>query len=711
MRNKVISLLIFILTLQISFESIGQIGFGDIHYISDTFEKPTRVLPVDMDNDNQTDIIASNEFGSIVLFKNTGNGIFDTAVEIVNVNDSISDIFTVDIDFDNDIDILLTTVPDSTIYWIENLSNNTFVTHKVYTEAYLPRAIAGSDINGDGNIDIVAAYKENIVWFKNDGSCNFSQPIFISNRTTPNINLSDFDKDGDVDLFTMARTKTESISYVYWYKNNGDGTFTEKSVTRPYKIYSQGDVELYDMDGDNELDLTISYSRYWDSYISVFLNDHNGNFTYSASALCYHPKRFEAYDFDSDGLGDIVTTSYSNGYFYKNQNMSFSDNTNICYLDDINDIKYADFDNDGDMDVLCSGGNPDLILWVETILLKIKKQPSDVVYCNLDIVELSVESSDASSFLWQTMEDYTSGYFYTLEENELFNNVNTDKLIIAGPDSLFTGWQFRCKVSNNFGSVYTDTAVITVTEDNEPPLLVTKDVVCYLSNSTQTILPVTSTINDLSDNCNYIDTTLSKSVFDCFDIGENIIQVTAVDGSGNSVTKDVKVTVIDTITPEIQIPETVTFFTAGDEYQIAGTLADPGLVYDNCGIKSCYNNINGLETLKGVAFPLGNNNVEWYAEDIYGNLSKVTINVLITNENSYSVYPNPFSNYLIITQKYEGLYSLNIINLTSEIVYSVDNITDTWFPVDLGFLTNGVYIVNIYSGNKESRLKIIKVNP
>jgi len=146
-----------------------------------------------------------------------------------------------------------------------------------------------------------------------------------------------------------------------------------------------------------------------------------------------------------------------------------------------------------------------------------------------------------------------------LIENELFNNVNTDKLIIAGPDSLFSGWQFRCKVSNNFGSVYTDTAVITVTEDNEPPLLVTKDVVCYLSNSTQTILPVTSTINDLSDNCNYIDTTLSKSVFDCFDIGENIIQVTAVDGSGNSVTKDVKVTVIDTITPEIQIPETVTF--------------------------------------------------------------------------------------------------------------------------------------------------------
>jgi hypothetical protein len=41
----------------------------------------------------------------------------------------------------------------------------------------------------------------------------------------------------------------------------------------------------------------------------------------------------------------------------------------------------------------------------------------------------------------------------------------------------------------------------------------------------------------------------------------------------------------------------------------------------------------------------------------------------------------------------------------------VENINDTWFPVDLGFLTNRVYIVNIYSGNKESRLKIIKVNP
>ena len=298
-----------------------------------------------------------------------------------------------------------------------------------------------------------------------------------------------------------------------------------------------------------------------------------------------------------------------------------------------------------------------------------------------------------------------------MEEDELFTNVNSDKLIIKCPDSQISGWQFRCKVSNEFSTIYTDTVTITVTEDNEPPVLVTKDVVCYLANSAQTSLPVASAIKELSDNCNYIDTTLSVSFFNCNSTGENTIQVTAVDGSGNSVTKDVKVTVVDTIAPEIQISENVTFFTAGNEYKVAGTLADPGLVYDNCGVKAYYNSINGLETLKGTVFPLGNNKVEWYAKDIYGNQSKAVINVSVTNENTYSVYPNPFSNYLIITQQYEGRYSLSIINLTGKAVYSVENISDTWFPVDIGFLKEGLYVLRIISGDKAITVKIIKVNP
>lgn len=92
-----------------------------------------------------------------------------------------------------------------------------------------------------------------------------------------------------------------------------------------------------------------------------------------------------------------------------------------------------------------------------------------------------------------------------------------------------------------------DTVHQTVTViDNQPPSIITKPVTVNLVNGIASV-----TVNDINngsyDNCGIADMNISKTDFNCSNIGANTIQFTVTDVNGNSSTVNVTVTVNGTI--------------------------------------------------------------------------------------------------------------------------------------------------------------------
>ncbi len=707
--NKNLFILVFYLFTINS--NTAQIDFDSIHYIDESYTIPTSIFSIDFDYDGDIDILASSWSDTLALFLNKGSGKFDSPIIIENTLDNIKPLVVCDLDLDGDYDILSASYNDEIIVWIENLGNYVFSTPNIIASSLENITfVAGYDMDNDGDVDVIGSFYDRISWFENDGNCNFDNEIVIHNiNPQRSLCFSDVDDDGDIDILTKIKFSTNAV---LWFQNNGDKTFTKDSIEVPFDFQFTLLANTFDLNNDNKDDFILSVTTDYYDKEAIFINTGNGNFDFSGALGIENPQFISSYDFDSDGDGDmIIYSSWDNRLiFVENNDMLFQEKYIKQRVSFGRALSNGDFDNDGDRDILVSSSTG--FFWMENLLLEILNQPKNSTVCAYKNAIFSVSAKDANCYKWQVSGYDGHNYFITpYDYEDIFLNLTSPVLTVTNPGPDMDGLQFRCKVQNNGGFIYTDTVTLSIFEDNEPPSLVTKDVVFYLGNSVQTKLSAAYLIKELSDNCEYIDTTLSMSNFDCNNIGDNIIQVTAVDGSGNSVTNDVKITVVDTIAPKIIINKTIEFFTTGNEYKIASSLADPDLVYDNCGVKSYYNNINGLETLKGAVFSSGNNKVEWYAEDIYDNMSKVLINVLITNENSYSVFPNPFRDYIIITQEYEGNYSLNVINGRGKTVYSVENVTDIWFPINLNFLKEGLYILKIVSGDKVTIFKIIKVNP
>lgn len=99
--------------------------------------------------------------------------------------------------------------------------------------------------------------------------------------------------------------------------------------------------------------------------------------------------------------------------------------------------------------------------------------------------------------------------------------------------------------------------------DNQNPVIITKPVTITLVNGNASI--TTGDVNNGSyDNCGIASVNISKSNFNCSNIGINTIQLTVTDINGNISTSNVDVTVVgSTPTASIQVTPSETTFTGG----------------------------------------------------------------------------------------------------------------------------------------------------
>jgi len=95
------------------------------------------------------------------------------------------------------------------------------------------------------------------------------------------------------------------------------------------------------------------------------------------------------------------------------------------------------------------------------------------------------------------------------------------------------------------GEISSATATVTILE-NILPTVLTKDITVELDEAGNVSVAANQVNNGSSDNCGIGTMTLSKTSFDCTNVGVNTVVLTVVDKSGNTASANAKVTVVNT---------------------------------------------------------------------------------------------------------------------------------------------------------------------
>ncbi len=295
------------------FQNDGAGNFGAEQFIATDVMYVSDVTAADVDGDGHLDVVVADYQGdSLIWYKNTnGLGNFGAAQVIDNTINGASSIQLVDIDGDSDLDIVSASYADATIAWYENTNGLGAFGPKqaLATDAFGANTVVVADIDGDGDLDVVANYanRDSVVWFSNNGVGSFSAAQVISSAIDGayGIAVDDLDGDGDQDVVVTG----ERANTVSWFENtDGIGGFGSEIVlsnTIARAMY----LDIGDIDGDGHLDvLAESYD--------------NGDITWFKASQDYLTSN--DIDPDGDSLSTILVTDVSNGVLVLNNDGSFT---------------------------------------------------------------------------------------------------------------------------------------------------------------------------------------------------------------------------------------------------------------------------------------------------------------------------------------------------------------------------------------------------
>ncbi|WP_026753354.1 FG-GAP-like repeat-containing protein [Sediminibacter sp. Hel_I_10] len=277
-------------------------------------------------------------------------------------------------DYDGDgwDDITLTSGSNQDVHYFKN-NNGAFVEDDftVPTFLYQTRQVNWVDIDNDGDKDLFVTSDTNgNRLLVNNGDMVMqditnSSGISPTNFETYGASWGDYDNDGFLDVFLSNR----SITYPNkLYRNNGDQTFTEVSVSAGIDqtlMYSFCSAFL-DINNDGFQDLYVSNDKY-EFPNKLYKNNGDGTFTdiseSSGAGVIIDAMTVTVGDFNNDGWFDIYLTNTQNGnvFLKNNGDETFTDiaSSSNTLMNSISwGAAFFDADNDTNLDLyVCSQYN------------------------------------------------------------------------------------------------------------------------------------------------------------------------------------------------------------------------------------------------------------------------------------------------------------------------------------------------------------------
>jgi len=318
----------------------GQETFSSQKIVTSTSVNTKSVYTADIDNDGDMDVLSASCYsfyadGKIAWYENIdGQGTF---IQKIITSDGVilaDEVFASDIDADGDLDVI--SVSNDKIAWYKNTDGQgTFGLQQIISNDDV-RAINTTDLDGDGDIDILSIRNNNLVWYENvDGQGEFGSYQFIDNLfNLNNIFSVDIDDDGDKDVIASAYGNVNSSTddFIVWFENiDGQGVFGPQQIITTNSIFTNG-IYVDDIDGDGDMDV-LSSSRQnpnldFEGRIAWYENlDGEGTFG-SQEIIIYintmYPENIYTEDLDEDGDKDVIAT-------YRNTGSSTTENKIVWF--------------------------------------------------------------------------------------------------------------------------------------------------------------------------------------------------------------------------------------------------------------------------------------------------------------------------------------------------------------------------------------------
>lgn len=251
-----------------------------------------------------------------------------------------------DLDDDGDMDIVSASLNHDEVFWYKNDGSENFTKTAIDATFTDPQALFVIDLDEDGDKDVVvvAANDGNkLVWYRNDGSENFTE-ISIDATGNGHFSLDVADIDGDLDLDILISVYTDAD--IIWYRNNGSESFTKITIDADESYIDN--IDIVDLDDDGDMDFVVpGLFVYW------YNNNGSESFTRTTvESVNTYPSFVQAIDLDDDGDQDIVVKRSNKLYWMKNNGSeSFTENVISTDYADFGQFVASDFDGDGDIDI------------------------------------------------------------------------------------------------------------------------------------------------------------------------------------------------------------------------------------------------------------------------------------------------------------------------------------------------------------------------
>lgn len=262
----------------------------------------------DLDQDGDMDIAVASEIAnSVAILTNNGNGNF-TSTATLPVELAPNHITAGDLNSDGRLDLVTANTNSNSISLLINNGGGTFAGQVPVLLNGGPQASHIADFNNDGFADIAAtdttSGNDFVTLLLNDGAGNFTAPVDFPTGNHPRAIVgSDFNGDGLIDV-VISNRDDNTVSVLF----NTGGAF---SLPNNYNVGTDPvAIAAGDWNGDGNADFAVSNRVSGDLY--VFLNNGAGSFpTSDTYPLGAEPRGLNAGDFNGDGVVDLAAANFS----------------------------------------------------------------------------------------------------------------------------------------------------------------------------------------------------------------------------------------------------------------------------------------------------------------------------------------------------------------------------------------------------------------